>query len=279
MRELQEVTDYNELFSPGYDEPLLQYVGVLGEKYSPLNDDDKEYGFWVSKATGNFARSYLQNKIDKSKLKEYLKNEDIQNTIKSLGYDAEKFWYLLLFVNDFTIGVCKEGIKFNESPKEQIYKLLKSIDDNSKLINNEISFTKPIKIVIEGLKPKIIMDNPLAIQWLASICCREYKNIEDGSELTWCMGGNKIEHNPLADSKQIWYFAKMFLSFFDLRKPQKIKLKNGDSSTNKKLLVSRLIYLMGLTANENFLDSDDSLKGFLAQYKNFKVERFNIKYA
>lgn len=277
MRELQKVTDYYEVFSPGYDEPLLHYVGVLAEEYSPLNDDDKECGYWVSKATGNFARSYLQDKIDKSKLKEYLKNEDIQNTIKSLGYDAEKFWYLLLFVNDFTIGVCKEGLKFNESPKEQINKLLHGILDNIKLINDsEIS---PIKIVIEGVKPKIIMDNPLAIHWLASVCYIDYKKIEDGSELTWSMGGNKIEYNPLADSKQIWYFAKMFLSFFDLVKPQKIKLKNGDSSINKKLLVSRLIYLMGLTTNENFLDSDDSLKGFLAQYKNLKVDRFNIKYA
>lgn len=53
---------------------------------------------------------------------------------------------------------------------------------------------------------------------------------------------------------------------------------NKTVSYNKMLLISRLISVPKLTRNENFLFTDDSLKGILKQYKNLKIKTYNPKY-
>ena len=71
-------------------------------------------------------------------------------------------------------------------------------------------------------------------------------------------------------------FTKIFLSFFKLKPPTRKKAPKGATfSLNKMLLVSRLIYILGLTDNDKFLDSDDSLKGFFKQYKDFEMNMAN----
>ena len=268
-----------------YEEPLLDYVEILAEKYKPISKEDFENGYYISRAKGDFAWRYIQNEFDKSRLKNYLEDEDVQKTIKVFGYDIEKFWYLLLFVNDYSEGACLKGIKRNDSPIEQIDKLLKGITKNLEPLTDnkfDFSFKTPTKIVLEGVKPKIIVDNPTAILWLTHACNEAMKNVHENSEMEHIpisrnING-KIEHNSVSNSQHIWYFAKMFLIFFGLEKPQEEKYltNSGIISPNKMVFISRLVYLMGLTKNKKYLNSDNNnLKGLKSKYKDEDLGMFN----
>jgi len=267
MRELQKVTDYWEVFQPDYDEPLLHYVGILAEKYMPISPEDFECGYYVSRATGVFAQKYLQGKIDKSKLNIYL--EEIQDTVKAIGYDVEKFWYLLLFIDDFTKGVCQKGIEINESPKRQIEKFLKVLSHNTDNIR--------VKIVIEGVRPKVIIDNPKVLNWLSAVCGEEFEKVAEDKDFNLCATKNGLAPSPVANTVHICYFAKMFLKFFDLFKPQKQIIRDRYIPLrDKRVLISNLIHLMGLTYNVNF--TDEHLQGYLSKDKDLKTNRININY-
>ena len=51
-----------------------------------------------------FIRRYNQNKLyGNFTYEDYIANEDIQNTLKGLGVDIDKFWFLLLFIFDYTL--------------------------------------------------------------------------------------------------------------------------------------------------------------------------------
>jgi hypothetical protein len=292
MKELQEIKDksddYSFYYSPAYYDPLLDYVTIVAEKHAPVTQMDYEIGCYDSKAIGNFAIRYFDNKVDKGRLNKYLESREVLETIIALGYDIEKFWYLVLFVYDYSYGFCVKGIKVLDSPKDQISKLLQGIVDNIKSLgeNNEnITFGTPMKIVLEKEgKHKMVIDDPLSIVWLAGACLNALETIEGGSKMTNIKTNiqfkdGKFSSDPLANSVHIWYFAKILLSFFELKPPQKARSKKGNTvSYNKMLLVSRLIYIIGLSKNESFIETEDTLKGYIKQYKNSKIDMINMLY-
>jgi len=285
-----------EKYRYGNDDPLLEYVSIVAKKYKPPSPDDLENGFWVSRAIGAFVERYLENEIDKSALQKYLDAKEMLETIDAMGYEVDKFWYLLLFINDYSNGFCSKGIKINESPKEQITNLVDGIMQNIKSLGPNSwnsTFIKPAKLVLnlkgeKNMKGKnITVDNPNALIWLAVMLNGELEKIEDGSKMATGNFDLKItnghlENDPLSKSYRIWFFAKMFLSFFVLQPPKKtIGLKNKEGlkiSINKNLLITRLLFCIGLLSEKDNQDTDDTLKGFLKQYKNADIFRINGLY-
>ena len=72
-----------------------------------------------------------------------------------------------------------------------------------------------------------------------------------------------------SDSVLIWFFAKLMLYFYELHPEFKGRASKGSGvSLNKHVLISNLIYYTGLSQNEKFLNDDETLKGYLRQYKN-----------
>ncbi len=288
MSELQPIfgTDQeglNKYYSPEYDEPLLEYVRILAEKLRPMTEESYYHGFGYFYLIGVFADRYFLNKIDKDKRENYDDSFDIQETIKALGYDVDKFWYLLLFVNDYSFGYCWKGFKLNKSPKAKIEEFVQRILNNVETLDFESSemgtFKKPMKISLEIKgKHKFVIDESDSIFSLLYMLASELEKIEDGSQIATShtsgfIKDGKFQYDFLSNSIQIWYFAQMFLSFFELRPPQKTKSKKGSLvSLNKLLLISRLIFIIGLTRKESFLESEDSLKGYLKQYKNYNMK-------
>lgn len=289
MKELEKPDNepnYNQyLLAEG--EPLLDYVEILANKYDPLNQCDFNSGYYISKALVTFAERCFDGKIEKRFEKKFLENKEVQETILALELDIDKFWYLLLFIFDYSCGVCLNRVTFKESPKEQIEHLINCITENIKDYNDnvdEVTFDKPIKLElsVQG-KHKITVDDPIALYAIAAICSKEMKFVENGSRMDkrksdaiWKDGvfeSNDIESN----SVRIWYFAKMFLTFFEINPYIKGRQKKGSTvSLNKMLLISRLVYIAELSRNKNFLDSDDTLKGYLKQYKDYKVSSNGI---
>ena len=199
----------------------LEYMEAIAVKYVPDVDIDPATGeryVCGTTALPLFIRRYNQNKLyGNFTYGDYIANEDIQNTLKGLGVDIDKFWFLLLFIFDYTCGTCLDGMKATGIGIEQLTKFTKAIADNHKEINQfGVSFKKPITISVkvEG-KHQIVIDNANAIGYLATTIANNLKEIE---EHPW-MQSQQVSISTHAEEKesvQIWLFYKMFHDFFNL---------------------------------------------------------------
>lgn len=276
------------------EEELLSYVYSLAEELGLLTiidfDDNNVPNTIPSKDNiYQFKSRYNNNELNSTfKYEGYIKNDDIQGTLSVLGLDSEKFWFLLLFIFDYSCGVCLEGVKWEEDPKEQINKLTNAIAENIKELNqfsnrpvfhNEASLT----LTVKG-KKKIIIDNPIALLYLLKKCSLDddleslyIKNYHNGISLYDIK--SKDEPNEESKSVHIWFFAKLFLSFFKTNPQIKGRQKKGDTvSCSKYLLISRLAYFTKLTTNKDYKEDEEPLKGIIKQYKNHKFKVTNNIY-
>ena len=266
---------------------LLEYMEEVAVLYVPDYDIDHETGeqyIYGTTALPLFIRRYNQNKLyGNFTYEDYIANEDIQNTLKGLGVDIDKFWFLLLFIFDYTCGTCLDGMKATGIGIEQLTKFAKAIADNHKEINQfGVSFKKPITISVkvEG-KHQIVIDNANAIGYLATTIANNLKEIE---EHPW-MQSQQVSMNAHAEEKesvQIWLFYKMFNDFFNLspyNKQFNVRQKKGSTiSLSKTLLISRLIYFAKLSTNKNFSEDEFTLKGYIKQYKDKRIDTVNSIY-
>lgn len=265
----------------------LEYMEAIAVKYVPDVDIDPATGeryVCGTTALPLFIRRYNQNELyGNFTYEDYIANEDIQNTLKGLGVDIDKFWFLLLFIFDYTCGTCLDGMKATGIGIEQLIKFAKAIADNHKEINQfGVSFKKPITISVkvEG-KHQIVIDNTNAIGYLATTIINNLKEIE---EHPW-MQSQQVSINTHAEEKesvQIWLFYKMFNDFFNLSPYNKlfnVRQKKGSTiSLSKTLLISRLIYFTKLSTNKNFSEDEFTLKGYIKQYKDKRIDTVNSIY-
>ena len=265
----------------------LEYMEAIAVKYVPDVDIDPATGeryVCGTTALPLFIRRYNQNKLyGNFTYEDYIANEDIQNTLKGLGVDIDKFWFLLLFIFDYTCGTCLDGMKATGIGIEQLIKFAKAIADNHKEINQfGVSFKKPITISVkvEG-KHQIVIDNANAIGYLATTIINNLKEIE---EHPW-MQSQQVSITTNAEEKesvQIWLFYKMFNDFFNLSPYNKlfnVRQKKGSTiSLSKTLLISRLIYFTKLSMNKNFSEDEFTLKGYIKQYKDKRIDTVNSIY-
>ena len=272
-------------FPKGID--LLEYMEEVAVLYVPDYDIDHETGeqyIYGTTALPLFIRRYNQNKLyGNFTYEDYIAHEDIQNTLKGLGVDIDKFWFLLLFIFDYTCGTCLDGMKATGIGIEQLTKFAKAIADNHKEINQfGVSFKKPITISVkvEG-KHQIVVDNANAIGYLATTIINNLKEIE---EHPW-MQSQQVSMTTNAEEKesiQIWLFYKMFNDFFSLSPYDKrfnVRQKKGSSiSLSKTLLISRLIHFTKLSMNKNFSEDEFTLKGYIKQYKDKRIDTVNSIY-
>lgn len=266
---------------------LLEYMEEVAVLYVPDDDIDHETGeqyIYGATALPLFIRRYNQNKLyGNFTYEDYIANEDIQNTLKGLGVDIDKFWFLLLFIFDYTCGTCLDGMKATGIGIEQLTKFAKAIADNHKEINQfGVSFKKPItvSVKIEG-KHQIVIDNTNAIGYLATTIINNLKEIE---EHPW-MQSQQVSISTHAEEKesvQIWLFYKMFNDFFNLEPYNKqfnVRQKKGSTiSLSKTLLISRLIYFTKLSKHSKFSEDEDVLKGYIKQYKDKSIDTVNSIY-
>ena len=266
---------------------LLEYMEEVAVLYVPDYDIDHETGeqyIYGTTALPLFIRRYNQNKLyGNFTYEDYIANEDIQNTLKGLGIDIDKFWFLLLFIFDYTCGTCLDGMKATGIGIEQLTKFAKAIADNHKEINQfGVNFKKPITISVkvEG-KHQIVIDNANAIGYLATTIINNLKEIE---EHPW-MQSQQVSISTHAEEKesvQIWLFYKMFNDFFNLEPYNKqfnVRQKKGSTiSLSKTLLISRLIYFTKLSKHSKFSDDEDVLKGYIKQYKDKRIDTVNSIY-
>lgn len=207
------------------------------------------------------------------KYEKYIRDKELQDTINGLGLDADAFWLLVMFCFDYACSMCFDSYTRAPTRGENIESLIQLLtdanDSKAKLTlktnkgKSEIKSSKTISLILEWIKRGYEQDkDSIGINTI---------DINNASEL--------FQSNEQSDSVLIWYFAYLIKYFFELKPQFKGKRKKGETaSLDKSLLISKLVYYMQLSKNDNFLDNADTLKSFFKQYKGKDMKGFSNTY-
>lgn len=211
-------------------------------------------------------RKHLYNKYRK----------ELSPLVENLGLDTEKFWYLSLFILDYCESIFYTGESYKPTGLEQLLQLSNAIDKCQ---------GEPMTLKFKAGKIKAELDSSKAITAISSLIKElieqldnDYQNDDQKGQQTRKLRALlnqrewKEEADMISDSPIIAYFANMFLNFFDTQEQISSKRKTGVKHTKTEMeLVSKLIYLTGLSTNENWNDIEfEYLKAFLKQYKGYR---------
>lgn len=261
---------------------LLEYVSVVADKFCPdfVFEADGNAIPVDSQAPFIFKRRYNLQKLKGNFIyEEYMKTsmtneETIQDIIRGLGIDSDKFWYLLLFVYDYVIGSTQNTLTFKSSPVAEIERFVEYVESNELIFDtlNGIKYSNPMSLTIhKDRKHKLEITNPNTISLIASICKEALPTIPANSIF------NSVEADKENASKSrsvtIWLFTILLRYFFEKYPQFSNKRKTGNATTKSTLkLISKLIYFVKLTDNEEYNCDDENLKAILKQYRNYKIQ-------
>lgn len=279
---------------------LLSYIGNIESRYIPEYDyfeysdnmtleicdlidadiSEEELEMQDSEPVGAsqcksiFTTRYNDDLINKKYLYNKYRKE-LSPLVENLGLDTEKFWYLSLFVLDYCESIFYSGESYKPTGLEQLHQLSNAIDKSQ---------GEPMILKFKAGKQKAELDSSMAITVISSLI-KELTEQLDNDYLNEDQEGQQIrklrtllnqrewkeEADMISDSPIIAYFANMFLSFFDTQEQISSKRKTGVKHTKTEIeLVSKLIYLTGLSTNDNWNDIEfEYLKAFLKQYKGY----------
>lgn len=202
----------------------------------------------------------------------YLRYSELQQAISSFNLDKDKFWFLLLFIYDYTYSIGAKGKEMHDSTIEQV-KLF--IDTISKHVT-QFDFIKgsqtdkkiTLNIHIEGVKRAIPITDATALHFIADSCQKRLDSEPEWYE-TPLMHQQEITDKEvnLKDTPYIAFFARMFLSFFNTQQSvTRLRRKGSSHSHDEKKLISRLIYFTRLSKNVDWEDNHELVTSFLKQY-------------
>ena len=227
-----------------------------------------------------YNRKFIENKFSYA---DYKKEDSIQKALQGIGIDINKFWYLVLFVFDYSNGSCLEGLKLYDSPKEELEKFINIVASTCKEdkgVNkiSGISFNKSLTLTLKGGKHPLVITNPNTIFYIACLLEDGLESIEQDSIMS-------REIVSLYKTKElytarIYLFAKMILYFFETNPEfnNQRAPKGSGMNFSKLLLISNLIYFTKLSKTDGYLGDDDTLKKLIKQYKNKEIRTVNNFY-
>ena len=198
--------------------------------------------------------------LKKFTYEEYIKNKDIQNLVKHLELDVDKFWLLILFIFDYCTSVFHIGKTIKLTAIQQLQNLVDIINyrgDDTMTLNFECG------------KHKFKVDYPDAIRFIKDAIIDYSKRVDIQTLREINIKVEEDESKSIEDTPFIAYFAEMFLLFFCIQPQIVAKRKAGAKHSLKEMeLVSLLVYFTKLSKNETYLCPDDRyLKQVLKQEK------------
>lgn len=257
------------------DNPLVDtaYFDGIIEVCEPINME--------SRAVQIFALRYFNGDIDTSFKDSYLEAKELQDTIQAFGIDVSKFWYLALFVKDYVIDKCTNSVIMNYSPKEELQAILDELkkmgwEEDGSCMHNA---TLTLKV---GSKHNLTITNTLSFLGLGQALEEYISKIEDGSEMNLSKGVSNVV--TLEDDVYRTYsFTDMMRWFLEEYKGKQSGTEKV--SLNKMLLISRIIYIIGLSDDKRYYerykengDELNFLKNNLRRYEGMRVRTMNSIY-
>lgn len=243
------------------------------------NSPELEYAVEVANTfEGHVAKmfAFRLTMIDQSRKQKYLDSKEVQDTLKAFHLDAEKFWYLCLFIKDIVEGYA-DGYDAI-SPREEISQLVALLqkvesDKNDKSLRTKSNALLSLKLG----KMSVKIDNQLT---LGIIKAALYAILKTDNRMLDADLLNMTEVHKSVIYKVAWF--NRFLSGF---LKDKVADKAIYASKDKNLLISRMIFVLGISDDESFFDEynddgvkNDKLKGYLKRYKNVEVPAHQPRY-
>ena len=259
---------------------LMEYIGIIESIYIPDLDDfdyklnvirveasseqieeSNDLPFGVTECMRIFYNRYNEGILTKRlSYQNFISNAVIRRLIQDLELDQDKFWLLVLFINDYCNSIFYEGTTMLDNPLEQIQKLIDAIEKSEKG-----------SLMFNSGKLKVEVDDTHAISFIANAILKQMSELDGESARYLTRRVTADETTILKDSPIITFFAKMFLAFFNTQQQIRNKRKKGANHSFREIdLVCQLVYFTKLSTKECWLlEENDTLKAFLKQYKNY----------
>lgn len=254
-----------------------------------VNSPELEYAVEVANTFGEHVANmfaFRLTMIDQSFKQKYLDSKEVQDTLRAFHLDAEKFWYLCLFIKDIVEGYA-DGYDAI-SPREEITQLVALLqkvesDKNDKSLRTKSNALLSLKLG----KMSVKIDNQLT---LGIIKAALYAILKTDNRMLDADLLNMTEAHKSVIYKVAWF--NRFLSGFlkDKVADKAIYASKGSAiSIDKGLLISRMIFVLGISGKESFYKEyhktkegkvvkNDKLKGYLKRYKNVKLPAHQTRY-
>ena len=318
--DFQELPDYKAKhyeYDKYLDEPLLEYVWKVANKFflevygeddygpsitpvifanryieSKLIDEEKyaRYMEIYPDTTLDSAKEYYssQTELDTSFKDKFLKSREVLNTIKAFNLDLDKFWYLLLFVNDLVEDCCTDAFGHGQSEVEKVNEMAKKILESTEVIskrNGRKHYETNDEYTLSILKSSVKYFIKTYIDIIENSKNREERNerlkelglnrtIEDGVPI-------KFEEKVSLDkSQRTRLFAEFFQYFLkDIKADRELMgiHTTKEDSIDKLLFISRLTYIVGLQDKDYYerlilkegkYVANRKLSNLLSRYRN-----------
>ena len=273
---------------------LLEYNRLLEILYVPNANESSECGGWKAAESGPYfdlpqrivpvsesMRIFTQRYNDKVfppflSYTDYLGNAKIQKLVRDLSLDKEKFWCAVLFAYDYSVNQCQEAPKMKDSVEEQITSLQEKIQS---YLQREDKLPFSFTLSTGKKKEDVVVDNDLALALISEALSDKMENLSEEDYYEMAHHDPSDETMTVPDCVLLTYFAKMFLTLFDLLPEVTSKRKKGARYSQKeKDLVCQLIYFAHLSRNRSWLAlENENLKSYLRQYDR-EVKTFNKVY-
>jgi len=317
---IQELPIYEDSLAYTFDEPLLDYVRKVANYFWMDYDPEINELTGYSSVPRRFALRYLNGEIDVANKELYCKsvtpkatrakhikyveniyygqeehkehhNEeesipDISMTLKAYNLDNAKFWYLCVFLKDYVTGETIEGARIEQASHreclEQFVNLVNQL--NPDLFGSSYKTTGEAELSLrvgKGKKNKLVINNghtlALIRDGIQYVLDNYHSDYMDFSEVNQ----SKRLKSTRGDIVRIALFYKYMLWFLDHCALNKKVVKGAlYLSTSKILLISRMIYILGLSDNKQFLgeSSETYLRTYISGYEDVKTNVDNKFY-
>lgn len=277
MKQLVKTDNYFALV-----DPLLDYLKEVcnhfwpdfePERYDIDGEGNISADVWGdSMFPQRFADRFFLHVISTDREQKFLDSEEVQDTLKAFDLDAEKFWYLCLGIKDIVEGYTDSSVRCPKTAKEELRELeaeLKSYVPTSEG-SGELSFKvgkHPLKIT-----------NPKTFSIL-SVAIHDYLEKD-----TSIFEEVNIDFNDKVTLKPIYKIA-LFNRYMAWFLKDKVADNAINASKDKSLLISRMIFILGISDDESFFEEYredgsklDYLKNYIKKYKNIKITTHNVRY-
>ena len=263
---------------------IFEEASRIAKRNHNLAYSDPSLEYIINLAGEEVVSFYLRlSSIDTSRKQKYLDSEEVQDTLRAFHLDAEKFWYLCLFIKDVVEGYA-DGIDA-VSPREEISQLVALLNKVKSDFKRDgtYSLKSNAMLSLKVDKETVKIENPLT---LGIIKATLYKFLQTDNKLLDDSSFNmtKIHKAPIYKIALFNMLLKWFLK--DKVADKAIYASNGNKiSKDKSLLISRMIFILGISDDEFFFDEykddgskKDYLKNYIKKYKNIEVPTYNSRY-
>lgn len=263
---------------------IFEEASRIAKRNHNLAYSDPSLEYIINLAGEEVVSFYLRlSSIDTSRKQKYLDSEEVQDTLRAFHLDAEKFWYLCLFIKDVVEGYA-DGIDA-VSPREEISQLVALLNKVKSDFKRDgtYSLKSNAMLSLKVDKETVKIENPLTLGIIKAIL---YKFLQTDNKLLDDSSFNmtKIHKAPIYKIALFNMLLKWFLK--DKVADKAIYASNGNKiSKDKSLLISRMIFILGISDDESFFDEykddgskKDYLKNYIKKYKNIEVPTYNSRY-